>query len=99
MPTNVTPHDYHLNHAHHFDLLRNHHPHVLQGARCSPVHAEHQSQSATFTFDGNVLAGSIQSSTALRLIRELVVAHSADLESNWERARAGESLEAIPPLD
>jgi hypothetical protein len=33
-------------------------------------HAEHQGQQATFTFNGEVLAGSITSRTALRLIKE-----------------------------
>ena len=58
-------------------------------------HAEHQGQQATFTFDGEPLAGSIQSRTALRLIREWALAH----EANWSHARAGVSLERIAPLD
>ena len=33
-------------------------------------HAEHQSQQAKFDFSGKLLAGSIQSKTALRLIRQ-----------------------------
>ena len=33
-------------------------------------HAEDQGEEATFTFDGEVLAGSLRSRTALRLIRE-----------------------------
>ncbi len=33
-------------------------------------HAEHQGQQAKVDFDGNVVAGQIQSNTALRLIRE-----------------------------
>lgn len=61
-------------------------------------HVEHQGQLATFTFDGSPLAGSIHSGTAKRLIRQWAVAHQAELEANWERARAGEQLEGIPPL-
>jgi len=33
-------------------------------------HAEYQGQRATFTFDGNPLAGTVQSPTAVRLIKE-----------------------------
>lgn len=62
-------------------------------------HAEYQGQQATFTFDGEVLAGMIRSRTALRLIKEWAVVHRAELEGNWTKARAGEALEKIAPLD
>lgn len=62
-------------------------------------HAEHQGQLATFSFDGSLLAGSIRSGTAIRLIREWTLAHRPELEANWEKARAGEQLERIPPLE
>jgi hypothetical protein len=62
-------------------------------------HAEHQGQQATFTFDGDPLAGSLSSRTALRLIKEWALAHRKELEANWNKARAGEPLERIAPLD
>ena len=62
-------------------------------------HAEYQGRQATFTFDGDVLAGSVRSRAALRLIKEWAAAHRAELEANWNRAKAGEPLEMIPPLD
>ncbi len=62
-------------------------------------HADYQGQQATFTFDGDVLAGSLRSRTALRLVKEWATAHSAELEANWNRVKAGEPLERIPPLD
>jgi hypothetical protein len=62
-------------------------------------HAEYQGQQATFTFDGELLAGSMRSRTALRLIREWCVAHREELKANWDKARAGERLERIAPLD
>jgi hypothetical protein len=62
-------------------------------------HAEYQGQQATFTFNGEVLAGSISSRTALRLIKEWSLANRAELDANWAKARAGESLERIAPLD
>ena len=62
-------------------------------------HAEYQGQQATFTTNGEILAGSIGSRTALRLIKDWSLAHQAELEANWNRAREGEPLERIAPLD
>lgn len=62
-------------------------------------HAEYQGQQATFTFDGEVLAGDMVSRAALRLIKEWSLANRRALGANWERARAGTPLERIPPLE
>ena len=62
-------------------------------------HAEYQGQQATFTFDGELLAGNLRSRTALRLIKEWSLAHRDELEANWIRGRAGEPIERIAPLD
>ncbi|HEX9695572.1 MAG TPA: DUF4160 domain-containing protein [Actinomycetota bacterium] len=62
-------------------------------------HAEYQGRQATFTFDGKPLAGSLGSTTASRLIREWAFARRDELELDWERARASEPLERIPPLE
>ena len=62
-------------------------------------HAEYQGEQATFTLDGEILAGNIRSRTARRLIKEWGLAHGAELEANWGRAGAGEPLERITPLD
>ena len=62
-------------------------------------HAEFQGQQATFTLDGEVLAGALESRTARRLIKEWATAHRAELETNWDRAKAGEPLERVAPLD
>lgn len=62
-------------------------------------HAEYQGQQATFTFDGELLAGSLQSRTALRLIKDWAIAHRVELDANWDRVKAGESLDRIAPLD
>lgn len=45
-------------------------------------HAEYQGQQATFTYDGELLAGTIRSRTALRLIKEWALAHREELELN-----------------
>ena len=62
-------------------------------------HAEYQGQQATFTFDGEVLAGTLRSRTALRLIGEWATAHQPELAANWNRLKAGELLERIAPLE
>ncbi len=62
-------------------------------------HAEYQGQQATFTFDGEILAGAIRSRTALRLIREWAQLHGEELEGNWQRMRTGEPFEKIDPLE
>ena len=49
--------------------------------------------------DGEVLAGSIRSRAVLRLIKEWTLARNAELQANWGRARRGEPLERIAPLD
>jgi len=65
----------------------------------SHFHAEYQGQQATFTFEGELLAGDIRSRTALRLIKEWSLTRRAELEANWGRIKAGEPLERIAPLD
>ena len=62
-------------------------------------HAEYQGQQATFTFDGEILAGNLRSRTAMRLIREWTLAHTTELEANWSKGRSGEPLDRIAPLD
>jgi hypothetical protein len=62
-------------------------------------HAEYHGQQATFTFRGNVLAGGLDSRTAIRLIRHWCLAHQSELEANWKRVKAGEPLERIAPLE
>lgn len=62
-------------------------------------HAEYQGQQATFTFDGEILAGTIRSRTALRLIKDWALAHQEELELNWISARGGHELQRIAPLD
>ena len=62
-------------------------------------HAEYQGQQATFTLDGELLAGEIGSRTARRLIKEWAMAHQSELQVNWNRLKEGEALERIAPLD
>ena len=62
-------------------------------------HAEYQGQQATFTLEGEILAGTLSSRTARRLIKEWATAHRAELQANWERLQRGEPLERIAPLE
>ena len=55
----------------------------------SHFHAEYRGQQAAFTFKGKVLAGSLDSRTAIRLIRQWCLAHQTELEANWNRVEAG----------
>jgi len=50
-------------------------------------HAEHQGQQATFTFDGEILAGAFESRTALRLVKEWTLAHRVELETTGAEDR------------
>lgn len=62
-------------------------------------HAEYQGQQATFTFDGELLAGTMRSRTAMRLLKEWAIAHRMELEANWTKVKAGEPLDRIAPLE
>lgn len=55
-------------------------------------HAEYQGKNAVFDFNGNVLRGSLYSKTATKLAREWIDLHLAELEVDWELARAGKEI-------
>lgn len=59
------------------------------------VYGEHQAQIVIATLEP--LFGELPS-RALRLVREWAELHRAELEANWVKARARESLDTIPPL-
>jgi len=61
-------------------------------------HAEYQGEKAVFDFRGNLLRGDIRSRTAVRLIREWVDLHEADLQKNWDKMQQGEEFKKIDPL-
>ena len=63
------------------------------------VHVEHQGNKALLDFQGNLVRGSLQSRTALRLVREWIDLHCDDLQADWDLARAGRELRKIAPLD
>ncbi len=61
-------------------------------------HAEHQGQHGKFDMSGEIVIGSIQSRTALRLIREWARLHEVELQENWELMKVGKPLRHIEPL-
>ena len=62
-------------------------------------HAEYQGQQASFTLDGDLLAGALHSSTARRLIKEWALARRTELDANWGHLKEGQPLERIAPLE
>ncbi|MBP7775570.1 MAG: DUF4160 domain-containing protein [Acidobacteria bacterium] len=62
-------------------------------------HVEHQGQQAKVDFEGRLLAGTIQSNTAIRLVREWAALHRDELAANWDCMKAGRPLNRIPPLE
>jgi hypothetical protein len=62
-------------------------------------HAEYQGQQAKFDLAGKMLVGNIRSRTAVGLIEQWATLHRSELESNWKRMKAGETLERIAPLE
>ena len=63
------------------------------------VHIEHQGDKVLLDFRGNVLRGDLKSRTALRLAREWIDLHAAELEQDWALVRAGRELRKIEPLN
>ncbi len=61
-------------------------------------HAEYGGDKAVFDFRGNILRGDIGSRTAVRLIREWIDLHQAELSENWEEMQAGRGFKQIDPL-
>lgn len=60
-------------------------------------HAEYGEEQASVAFDGAILEGSLPARSA-RLVREWAFMHRAELERNWELARARQPLAPIDPL-
>lgn len=63
------------------------------------MHVEYQAGKAVFDLSGNITHGALPSRTAVRLVREWIDLHVAEILENWELARAGKDLKKIAPLD
>ena len=62
-------------------------------------HAEFSDKKAVIDFRGNILVGDLGSRTALKLVREWIDLHQAELAEDWELARAGKQIKKITPLE
>ena len=61
--------------------------------------AEYQNFEANVSIKtGKVIAGKLPK-TAARIVRAWALAHQAELNANWDRARAEKPLEKIPGAD
>jgi hypothetical protein len=63
------------------------------------VHVEFQGARASFALDGTCIGGNLESSTAVRLVRQWLALHRFEVQANWQRIRRGEPLQRIAPLD
>lgn len=61
-------------------------------------HAKYSGHEALFDFTGVIIKGSLPA-RASRLIKEWIELHHDELQANWVRARTGEPLTPIKPLD
>jgi hypothetical protein len=62
-------------------------------------HAEFGEKRAKIDFNGNVIVGDLGSRTALKLVRDWVDLHRAELVADWEMARASKEVKSIAPLE
>jgi hypothetical protein len=62
-------------------------------------HAEYSGRKALFDFRGNILRGDLDSRTAVKLVREWIDLHAAELEEDWNLARNNRPLNEIAPLE
>jgi len=63
------------------------------------IHVEHQGNRAVFDLSGNITRGVLQSRTAIKLVREWIDLHVAELLEDWCLAQAGKEIKKINPLD
>lgn len=61
-------------------------------------HAKYSGYEAIFDFDGQIIEGEIPKRAA-KFIQEWITYHRSELEQNWEKARTGEPLDYIAPLE
>lgn len=61
-------------------------------------HAKYSGYEALFDFNGVVLDGELPR-RACTFVQEWIDIHKVELEENWSRARAGEPLNPIDPLE
>jgi hypothetical protein len=61
-------------------------------------HAKYSGYEALYNFSGDIIEGSLPN-RASKLVADWIVLHKEELEDNWAKARAGEPLSPIEPLE
>lgn len=61
-------------------------------------HAKYSGHEALFDFNGNLLEGELPK-RASRLVADWIELHGRELQDNWQKARNGEPLSQIEPLE
>lgn len=61
-------------------------------------HARYAGHEALFDFEGNILEGALPARAA-GFVREWLDAHQIELFANWHKARTGQPLDFIAPLE
>jgi hypothetical protein len=61
-------------------------------------HVEYSGKKSVFDLRGNILKGDLGSKVAVKLVREWIDLHLAELENDWKLARKGKPLKKIRPL-
>ncbi|MBF0483642.1 MAG: DUF4160 domain-containing protein [Candidatus Omnitrophica bacterium] len=62
-------------------------------------HVEFGGKKAKIDFRGNILIGDLGSKTALKLVREWIDLHQAELVEDWELVSANKEVKKIQPLE
>ncbi|MBF0531883.1 MAG: DUF4160 domain-containing protein [Candidatus Omnitrophica bacterium] len=63
------------------------------------LHAAFGEKKAKIDFRGNIIIGDLGSKTALKLVRDWIDLHQAELLDDWELARAEKDVKKITPLE
>lgn len=61
-------------------------------------HAKYSGSEALFSFDGEIIEGEFPN-RAIKFIQEWISYHQVELQENWDKARSGEPLNYIAPLE
>lgn len=61
-------------------------------------HAKYSGHEALFDFKGDIIEGNLPN-RASKLVKDWISLHSDELEANWSKARSGEPLSPVEPLE
>lgn len=61
-------------------------------------HAKYSGYEALFDFEATVIEGELPG-RAVKFVEEWITLHKAELADNWQRARTGQPLNYIAPLE